>query len=248
MTRDRFHWTPLLFAGLLAAGCGRSEAPPPAASDSAAADETVAAQAADPAGWGASARELGEAADSLKKAAPVVGAELGEAMQAMSRVVAQSENSATEPVDFRTLKTLLPESLAGFARREAPSGERQMGVSSATGEFGDDDGRTLSVKIIDTGAMRAMLAGGAAMAMSLDLDKETADGYERNTVIRGHKAREKREGDDAEVTLLVADRFLVELHSSGLTDAQIKSALQALPLDPLAGLNDQGVRPAGAAK
>ncbi len=233
----------LFLAGLLAAGCGGKNEGAPATPGSSSAET-------DSSGSGLpSSKELGEAAANLKKAMPLVGAEVGNAMQAMSRVAAESENVTITPVDFRTLRELLPETAGGLKRTADPTGERQMGVSSTTCDYGEESGAaSLTITIIDTGAMRAMLAGGAAMAMTLDLDRETDSGYERNTTILGHKAHEKMEGDDGEVTVLVADRFLIEVRGSGIKADQLKSAVGAVPLRKLEALKDEGIekaKPAG---
>jgi hypothetical protein len=192
-------------------------------------------------------KQYAEAAANLKKAAPLVGAEMGNAMQAMSKVVAQSENVTITPVDFHALKDMLPESVGDF-KRKSMEGQKQMGMSEATGDYGDEKGDvSFTIKITDPGNMRAMLAGGAAMAFSMDLDKETDSGYERNVKFEGFLAHEKMEGTSGEMTVLVGDRFMIEVQGSNIKADQMKAALGALPLKKLEGMKDEGVEKAAPA-
>ncbi|MFO7534445.1 MAG: hypothetical protein R6X19_01955 [Kiritimatiellia bacterium] len=235
-------------AALLLAGCSKNESIRPASDSSR--DEAPAASASsdEPSSSGLpTSKELNEAADNLKKAAPIIGAEMGDAMKAMGKVMSQSENVKITAVDFRTLKEMLPEAMAGL-KRTSREGQKQMGMSEATAEYASEDGaRSLSVKISDTGSMRGMLAGAAAYAMSLDMDKETDTGYERNSTFDGFKAHEKMEGDSGEMTVMVGDRFLVEVRGNGITGETLKTAMGAIPLKKLDGLKNEGVEKAAPA-
>jgi hypothetical protein len=225
---------------LFLAGCSKKESPRPAPER----DEAPAASASSdnaPSSGMPTSKELGEAADNLKKAAPLIGAEMGDAMKAMGQVLAQTENVKITAVDFRTLKEMLPEAMAEL-KRTSREGQKQMGMSEATAEYAAEDGsRSLSVKISDTGNMRGMLAGAAAFAMSMDMDKETDTGYERNSTFEGFKAHEKMEGDSGEMTVMVGDRFLVEVRGNGITAETLKTAMGAIPLKKLDGLKNEGV-------
>jgi hypothetical protein len=245
MNRSLIYALMIALCALASTGCSKKDKPEAASS---ADQERVTAADAGDSDAGSSgmpgSKEINEAAASLKKAAPVVGAELGNAMKAMGNVVAQSENVTITPVDFRALKEMLPETIAGLARK-SPEGQRQMGMSEATAEYSADNSEsTLSLKIADTGNMRGMMAGAAAYAMSLDMDKETETGYERNTKFQGFKAHEKMDGDSGELTILVGDRFIVEIHGYNIKAEQLKAAADALPLKKLEGMKDEGIEKA----
>lgn len=227
---------------LLSTGCSKKETAETASpGEGAPAASRGKSASGDAASGMPGAREINEAAENLKKAAPVVGADMGNAMKAMGNVMSQSENVTITPVDFRTLKELLPDTLAGLPRKTR-EGQRQMGMSEATAEYGDENGdSSFSVKIADTGNMRALLAGPAAYAMSLDMDKETDNGYERNLKFQGFIAHEKMEGDNGEMTVLVGGRFVVEVQGYNIKPAQLKTAMEALSLKKLDGMKDEGV-------
>lgn len=151
------------------------------------------------------------------------------------------DKKTVDPIDFRELKALLPETTAGLKRTEA-TGEKTgaMGftVSMAKGKFGNDDGASIRIEIVDTGG----IAGMATMAMAAwsmaDIDKETSTGYEKTTKIEGFKAYEKydNEGKDGEINVLVADRFVVNVHGDNVSVDQMKESLKDINLDKLADL------------
>lgn len=235
----------LVLVALLLAGCSKKERARPAAERDDAPAASASSEESSPSGIPTS-KEINKAADDLKKAAPILGAEMGNAMQAMGKALAQSENVKITAVDFRTLKELLPEAIAGL-KRTSREGQKQMGMSEATAEYSAEDGnRTLNVKISDIGGM-GMMAAGAAYAMTLDMDKETDTGYERNSTFEGFKAHEKMEGDSGEMTVMVADRFMVEVRGYNIKADLLKTAMGAIPLKKLDGMKNEGVEKAATA-
>lgn len=233
----------LALAAAVATGCSKKK---PAARQAAEEAERAAATA-DSAGL-PSSRDINEAAANLKKAAPILGKEVGNAMQAMGKVMSQSENVTITPVDFRVLRDLLPDTAAAL-KRKTREGQKQMGMSEATAEYADEAGSaTLHIKITDSGQMRGLMAGGAAYAMSIDMDKESEDGFERNLDLKGFRAHEKKSGDRAELSTLVGDRFLVELQGYNVKPEQLRDALDSLSLKKLAALKDEGIEKTQPAK
>lgn len=151
------------------------------------------------------------------------------------------DKKTVDPIDFRELKALLPETTAGLKRTEA-TGEKTgaMGftVSMAKGSFGNDAGGSIRIEIVDTGG----IAGMATMAMAAwsmaDIDKETSTGYEKTTKIEGYKAFEKydNEGKNGEINVLVADRFVVNVHGDNVSVDQMKESIKDIDLGKLADL------------
>ncbi len=194
-----------------------------------------------------SSKELGDAAANIKKT-PFVNTDVGNAMQAMSKVMAQSENVTITPVDFRVLREMLPET-AGALKRKSREGQKEMGMSTATAEYGDESGNaTINIKISDTGQMRAMMAGGMAASLSLDMDKETEDGYDRNITFQGLRAHERKSGDNVELTTLAGDRFMVEINGYNVKPEQLKAVLESIPLKKLVAMKDDGIEKSEPAK
>ncbi len=226
----------LLLCGLVAIGCSKKQSTTKTSED-----DTSSSSGSDSSSGLPTSKDYAEAAANLKKAVPFIGKEMGDAMQAMGKVVAQSENVTITPVDFRTLKEMLPEAV-GALKRKSQEGQKQMGMSEASADYGAEDGdASLSLKITDPGNMRAMLAGGAAMAFNMDLDKETDSGYERNVKFQGFAAHEKMDDTSGEMTVLVGDRFMVEVRGSNIKPDQLKAALEAVPLKKLESMKDEGI-------
>ena len=133
----------------------------------------------------------GKKEDEEAKDEPKTGIEA--LQQLADKAKDMGNKKAVDPVDFRDLKALLPESTANLKRTEA-TGEKTgaMGftVSMAKGQYLGEGDASISIEIVDTGG----IAGMATMAMAAwtmaDIDKETATGYEKTTKIEGFKAYE----------------------------------------------------------
>lgn len=164
-----------------------------------------------------------------------------DALQAIAdKAKAMGDREAVDPVDFRKLKDLLPEKVAGMARTEA-TGEKTgaMGftVSTAQAKYKGSD-NTLNIEIVDTGG----IAGVSTMALAAwsiaEIDKETTTGYERTTQIDGHKAFEKynNESKSGEINVLVADRYVVNVEGDNVSVDELKEALKDIDLAKLGEL------------
>lgn len=164
-----------------------------------------------------------------------------EAIQQMAdKAKEMQEKGPVDPVDFRSLKEILPASAAGLERTEATgekNGAMGFSISQAQAKYGKDD-TTMEVEIMDTGGVGGMaMMGMAAWAMA-DVDKETATGYEKTTRIDGMKAFEKYDNErkGGEVNVIVGDRFVVNVKGRNVTMDQIKDALGTMDLSGLAKL------------
>ncbi|MPR33207.1 hypothetical protein [Salmonirosea aquatica] len=183
--------------------------------------------------WGCGGKEEEQEKEEPKNAM--------EAIQQMAdKAKEMQEKGPVDPVDFRSLKELLPSEAAGLDRTEATgekNGAMGFSISQAQGKYEKDDSR-IEVDIVDTGGVGGMaMMGMAAWAMA-EVDKETASGYEKTTRINGMKAYEKydNDGKDGEINVIVADRFVVNVKGRNVTMDQIKDTLDDLDLDKLAKL------------
>ena len=148
-----------------------------------------------------------------------------------------------EPVDFRRLRDLLPEALGTMGRTNAEGvkqGSMGFSVSEASADYGAGDS-TVSVKITDMGAVPALGMMGAAWTMT-DVDRETATGYEKTVRLGESKGYRKYDTDSrrGEFSLVVADRFLVEVTGRGVDDGDLEAALRTVDLAALAAMRDEG--------
>ncbi len=161
-----------------------------------------------------------------------------EAMKEMTKAMGSNEN--VEPVDFRELKALLPEELAGMKRTNS-SGQKTgaMGfkVSTAEGKYRRDGGSgNLTVSIADLGTLKGMAMMSYAAWLNMSLDRETDTGYERTTKYQGYPAMEKFEQSGTprgEIAVAVGERFIVNVKGSGLEMDDLKEALGQIDLDKL---------------
>ena len=194
-------------------------------------------------GKSAEQKKLENAAKELGAA----GGKIAESTEKMADAMKDlNDGKKVEPVDFRELKALLPESLPALTRKNLEgerSGAMGIDVSMASADYANENGTSLNVKISDmgslTGAMR-MATLGWTMAQ---IDRESNDGYERTTTFNGYKAWEKywTSTKHGELHVLVAGRFVVEVNGSECEMSQIKDAAAKVDLNKLAGMKDAGV-------
>ena len=166
------------------------------------------------------------------------------AMSAMKEMAQQAEemqkNGPVETVDFRTLKELLPADADGIARKEATgekNGAAGFVVSTANGKYANSDNtETIDLSIIDAGGT-AMLMGMAAWSM-IEVDKETADGYEKTGKMGDYKSYEKYNNTDkdGEIAILVNKRFIVSVKGRGVSMDKLKATVNDVDLSKLAGM------------
>ena len=194
------------------------------------------------------AKNLEQANKQMAEAAKNGGANLGDAMAAMGAAVGGAGNAGkkVETVDYKELKALLPESLPGMKRTDA-TGEKSsamgMQVSNAEGRYSADNGSSMRVKITDIGSMTG-LAGMAMYAWAtVSVDRESDTGYEKTSTISGYKSHEKydKSSKSGELSVLVGDRFVVEVDGSDVDMDAIKSALGKVDLGKLNSMKGQGV-------
>lgn len=237
--------TIILMAAALIAGCGKSK-------------EQEAAEAA-AAKMAEAAKKLEEAAKAAKSGAPQSPQEAvkqgAEAMAAASAMIGAMMGGdakgagAVEPVDFRELKALLPETIAGMKRGEE-SGERSgaagIKVSHVQARYSDGGKARLRVKITDAGSMSGFAGLAAAAWTMVDIDKETPHGYEKTSTVGGRRMHEQWDSRDqrGEVAMIIGGRFIVEMRGNGIEMKELKQAINAIDVKKLEALKSA---PAAAA-
>ena len=178
-----------------------------------------------------------------------VGAAMGDAMKALGAMAGAAGGVAGagsfDPVDFRKLKEVLPQDLAGFEKGDS-SGEKNnafgISVSEAKQSFRTADGsKSVRFEITDPGS----LAGPFALAnmwMNLDIDKETSDGYEKTSTVGGRKMMEKwnKGSKHGEVTMVVGNRFMVEVDANGVDMNDVKALLAKVDVAKLEAMKGDG--------
>ena len=191
------------------------------------------------------ARKMADAGKEMEAAMKGGAASFADAAKKMNEAALGAK--VVEPVDFRVLKSLLPEGLPGM-RRENATAEKtgMMGIqtSVASADYNAESGAHIDIKITDLGSVSgfaAMAAYGWAMA---DIDRETETGYEKTTTIGGHRAYEKwnSRDKDGDISVIVGNRFLVEVDGSNVQAQDLRAALGRVDLAKLDGMKMEGVQ------
>jgi len=213
----------LALLGLLVMmGCGMCSRKPDA--DQAAQKEEEAREAAEP-----GLQQMGDALSKMKEAM-------------------EGKGEPVEPVDYKALKALLPETAADLARESAEgekSGAMGVKVSMARARYANEES-SLEIEITDMGTASGLTAMASAAWTLVDMDKESDAGYERTTTFRGHRAFEEYDNNAqrGEMRVLVAKRFIVNVQGSNLPMDRIKSAVNEVDLGQLAALAKETAEPA----
>lgn len=163
--------------------------------------------------------------------------DMSKALGAIGTIV--TGGNQTKPVDFHKLRDMLPASLPGLTRGDV-SGESNsamgMSASDASARYSDNNGTSITVKITDMGS----LSGLAGMAAKFDpnFERETDTGFERTTRINGQLVHEQYDNSDksGNVSIIVANRFSVEIDGNNVTMDQLTGALGQVNMGQLASL------------
>lgn len=197
-------------------------------------------------------KQMEQAAKQLDAAVKSGGAGMTDAMARMGAAAVGAVGEATktvvtpvEPVDFRELKALLPESI-GSMKRSAAEGEKggAMGVvvSHAEGRY-EGSGTNIQVKITDPGNLSAF-AAMAAVWMNVEMDRETDSGYEKTGSSGGRRFHEQydKSARTGEYTMVVGKRYMVEVRGTGVDMATLKKAMESIDLSKLESMKDAGAK------
>lgn len=157
------------------------------------------------------------------------------------------DGKKVNPVDFRELKTLLPENL-GSLKRTSIEGEKVnamgMNISHADANYSDQEGnQSINLKITDLGTISGLSGLAAYGWYMVDIDQETETGYERTFNYKGNKGFEKYDNQSkyGEVSVLIAKRFAIEANGNNITMDQIKNVLNVIDIGKLESLKDFGI-------
>ncbi len=157
---------------------------------------------------------------------------------ASSLVLIAQMQKPVDPVNWRELISFLGDVEGWTAQDDAEGQSVSMGefkVSQAERRYVSGD-KELSIKIADGGYV-PMVYASIKMAMNYEVD--TSEEYIKKATVKGHPAMEKYEYDDkdAQVIILIKDRFIVTLEGENFEDtSELKSIAASLDLDGIAAL------------
>ena len=158
-----------------------------------------------------------------------------------------NEGKKVTPVDFRELKSLLPENV-GNLKRSNLEGEKVaamgMNISTASADYNDEENNvSIDIKITDLGSVSGLSGLAAYGWYMIDIDKENDSGYEKTITYKGSKGYEKydTEGKYGELSILVAKRFVIEANGNNVSMNQMKAAVDMIDVGKLESWKDVGV-------
>jgi hypothetical protein len=153
-------------------------------------------------------------------------------------------NTGVSALPADQLKAYLPETLGGLPRTSL-SAERNaaMGfeVAEANADYGDGAGRNLRLEINDTGGAQGLL--GLAAWANVESEKQWDGGYERSYRADGRMVHERWDsnGNQGEYSVIVGNRFAVEISGQAANMNELKAALAS-------GVNIAGLEATAAAQ
>jgi hypothetical protein len=151
-----------------------------------------------------------------------------------------------DPVDFHTLKSLLPDALPGMQRTNAEGSSQQtMGMkgSQATGDYQGQGGARAQIKIVDAAAVSGLI--NVAQSFAANQTSESDSGYEKQANVGGRLVHEKYDSRSkhGELNAIVAKRFAVDVTGDGVDMAVLEQYAGLVDFAKLEAMKDAGAQP-----
>lgn len=195
------------------------------------------ANAADSGNTSSATHSSGGAATPANTAAAATGllSALGGALGGSHRV---------DPVDFNTLKQMLPESLPGLQHGSAEGSNRQgfgMQAASAAAVYSGSGDRKVKISIADASAVSGLM--DLANALPHETNGSGDASMERDATVAGYPAHEKfnSQSQHGEISFILAKRFAVELVGDHVDLGTLEGYAASVDLSHLVAMKDAGV-------
>ena len=103
--------------------------------------------------------------------------------------------------------------------------------------------KKIEVNIVDVAGVAAAMMGMASWA-TVEIDRESDDGYERTTKIGGNKAFEKYDANQktGELNLIVDERFIIAIKGRNIEEKDLRKALDKISVKKLSRLEESNKR------
>lgn len=151
--------------------------------------------------------------------------------------------AAVESLAPDRLKPFVPDTLAGLPRTNISVERSQamgMQISEAKATYSDGSGRSVRLEITDTGSAKGLL--GLAGWAGVEGEKQTDSGYEKTYRDNGRLIHEEWEGTHGKYTVVVGERFTIDVNGEANSLDELKAAATALDLSGLEALKHEGVK------
>jgi hypothetical protein len=148
-----------------------------------------------------------------------------------------------EPVDFNTLKAMLPDSLPNMQRANAEGSSNQalgMKGTSAKGTYLGSNDAKVEIEIADVSAISGLADIASALPQTTSASSDS--GYEKDVSIAGYPAHEKYDGTShhAQLSYILAKRFTVDLTGEHVDMSALESDAGQIDLTRLVAMKDAG--------
>ena len=149
-----------------------------------------------------------------------------------------------DPVAIDQLKPLLPESFAGLPRKNQSAergGIAGLETANAEAEYSDGSGKRVKLEITDTGGAAGLMGLAGWMAQGERESDHSTERTRREGDRLVHEKVSKTDGEN-ELSLVLANRFLVQASGHGVPIDELKSAVASLELGKLEAMKDVGAQ------
>ncbi len=154
---------------------------------------------------------------------------------------------SVEPVGIEQLKPFVPDTFAGLPKKTSKAertGIASLMVTKAEATYADESGqKSVSLDVSDTGGMSGMM--GLASWINVQGEKEDQYSSERTLKMDGRMVNEKvskQNGGTNSYSVVLGERFVVNVSGRGVDIGTLKAAVGALDLKKLEAMKDEGVK------
>jgi len=157
---------------------------------------------------------------------------------------AMGNDGDVQALSTEQVKAFLPETLLGL-KRTGSSAQRSnamgMQITEAHAQYGDDNGRNITLEVTDMGTAKGLMAMAGAVAP--EEEHSTDHGYDKTYTADGRLTHEEwnEESKSGEYSVVVGERFTVKATGDAGSIDDLKQAVSSVDLEKLEALREEGV-------
>ncbi|NUO72736.1 MAG: YIP1 family protein [Frateuria sp.] len=157
---------------------------------------------------------------------------------------AMGNDGTVQALSTDQVMAFLPDTLLGL-KRTGSSAQRTnamgMQVTEAHAEYGDGNGRNLTLEVTDMGTAKGLMAMAGAMAP--EEEKSTDHGYEKTYTADGRLTHESwdDQSKNGEYSVVVGQRFTVKANGNASSIDDLKQAVASVDIAKLEAMKNEGV-------
>jgi hypothetical protein len=157
---------------------------------------------------------------------------------------AMGNDGSVQALSTEQVKSFLPDTLLGL-KRTSSSAQRSnamgMQITEAHAEYGDDNGRNVTLEVTDMGTAKGLMAMAGAMAP--EEERSSDHGYEKTYTADGRLTHEAWDDQSrsGEFSVVVGQRFTVKAQGAAGSIDDLKQAVASVDLGRLEALREEGV-------